>query len=68
MESIVELLLYQAKEGGGKGELLAGLRPQPWADPGSLLQEEEHLVRGGVDPIISQEQRAKDITSLGLGH
>ena len=50
-EALIELLLYKAKEGGGEGRLLEGLLPQPWADPGCLLQEEEHLVSGGVDPI-----------------
>ena len=60
--------MYQAKEGGGEGGFLAGLHPQPWADLGCLLHEEEHLVRGGVDPVISQEHRAKDRPSLELGH
>ena len=64
VESIVELLLYQAKVGGGKGELLAGLRPQPWADPGCLLQEEEHLVSGGVDPVVYQGKISKHGPSL----
>ena len=39
-EALVELLLYQAKKGGGGWvRVLAGLRPQPRADPGCLLQE-----------------------------
>ena len=66
-ESLFELLLYQANGGGGEGRLLADLRPQPLAEPGCLLQEEEHLVHGGVDPVISQEHLAKDGPSLDLG-
>ena len=66
-EALIELLLYEANEGGGEGRLLAGLRPQPRDDPGCLLQEEEHLVSGGVDPIVSQKQSAKHGPSLYQG-
>ena len=52
-EALIELLLYEAKEGGAKSGLLTGLRLQPWADHGCLLQEEEHIVSGRVDPIVS---------------
>ena len=65
-EALVELLMYQAKEGGGKDELLAGLRPQPRADPGCLLQEKEHLIRDRGDPVISQGKHSKDVPSLEL--
>ena len=40
-ETLVELLLYQAKEGGREGGFLVGLRPHPQADPGCLFQEEK---------------------------
>ena len=40
----------------GEGGLLAGLRPQPWSDPGCFLQKEEHIVSGGVDLVVSQKQ------------
>ena len=50
-----------------EGGLLVSLLPQPWSDPGCLLQDEEHLVSGGVDPFISQEHREKDSPSLELG-
>ena len=63
-EYLIELLLCEAKEGSGKGGLLAGLRPQPWDDPGCLLQEEEHLVSARVDPVVSQKQSAKNGPSL----
>ena len=66
-ESLVELLIYQANEGGGEGGFLAGLRPQPRADPGCLLQEEEHRVRCRGDTIVSQEHLAKDGPSLEFG-
>ena len=58
--------MYDTKEGYGEGGLLMGLLPQPRANPGYLLQEEEHFVRGRVDPVISQEHRAKDGSSLKL--
>ena len=66
-EALVNLLMYQAKEGGREGGFLAGLCPHPWDDPRCLLQEEEHLVRGGMDLVISQEYHAKDGLCLELG-
>ena len=66
-EALIELLLYQAKEGGGKGGFLVGLRPQPRDDPRCLLQEEEHLECDGVNTVISQKHRAKYGPSLELG-
>ena len=53
-ESLIELLLDEAKEGVREGGLLAGLRPQPRTDPVCLLQEEEHLMRCRVYPFVPQ--------------
>ena len=60
--------MYQAKEGSGEGRLLAGFLPESWADNRRLLQDEELLIRGGVDPVISQKHRAKDGPNLDLGN
>ena len=43
---------------------LAGFCTQPLSYPGCLLQEEEHHVSGGLDPVFSQKQRAKHGPSL----
>ena len=37
-EALIELLLYETKEGGGNCNFLAGLRPHSWSDPGCILQ------------------------------
>ena len=66
-ESLAELLLYQAKEGGREGGLLVGLCPHPRADPICLLQEEENLVPGGVNTVVSHKHCAKDDPNLDLG-
>ena len=56
--------MYGAKEGGGEGGLLSGSRLKSWDDPECLLQEEEHIVSDGVDPVISQKKSAKNGPSL----
>ena len=58
--------MYQAKEGVREGGLLVVLSLQPQDDPRCFLQEEEHIVRGGVDPVISQEHRAIHGPSIKL--
>ena len=55
------------RRAAGEGGLLAGLFPQTLSDPGCLLQEEEHLVSGGVDLIVSEKQSKKYGPSLNLG-
>ena len=47
--------------------MLAVLLLQTQADPRCLLQDEENLVSGGMDPIVSQKQSAKLGPSLKLG-
>ena len=44
--------------------MLAGFCLMPQDDPRCLLQEEENLVSGRVDPVFSQKKSAKHDPSL----
>ena len=37
-EALIELLLFETKEGGGNCSILVGLSPHSWSDPGCILQ------------------------------
>ena len=65
-EYLIELLMDQAKEGGGEGGLLAGLRLQLRTEAGCFLYQEEHLVCRGLFSLVSTKHGAKHSPCLQL--